>query len=132
MTTIRTEEPHYCSIEINHEEDWYDAIPQMVHPVTGTPFDLADVTLELYIRPVYDHSVLVKKLTSASSAGILIESAAEGLASIYLPKDMVDNLPIGEWDQFLRMLFTNPPLVGTLVKTIWRGPILIKPGRVDG
>lgn len=132
METIVTERPHACDIRVWHGEDWFDAIPQFVNPVTGAPFSLAGKTLRLFMRPSLNHATQFGS-TLSNNAGILIDNAASGLASIFYAKSSVEtNLPITTtataWEQFLRIDFTDPDL-GAVKKLIWTGKLFIHPAR---
>lgn len=131
---IRTERPHYCKVTIFQGEDWVDVIPQMIDPSTGDPFDLTGKNFDMYIRPTADFEDIILHLASTlfpNVAGkIVIEDAEQGLVLIHVDQAVVDALPLGEWQQFLNISFTDDDY-GYTTKTIWRGPCLILPDRVD-
>lgn len=127
---IVTEKPYVGRATVYHEEDWHDAIPQLVSPVTGDPYDLAACVLQIFIRPTFGHTTAIKLLTSTASTGprIIRDNVSLGLASIFMPKADVQLMPTGEWEHFCLLFFTDADL-GTLSKTLWRGPLIIRPGR---
>ena len=138
-TIIRTEHPASCLMKVWHGEDWYDAIPQMVDPSTGAPWNLSGVTLELFIRPSFNHATRFVLLTSVGSAGIDIEDAAFGLAAIHYSQANVEaNLPLTTqpadshigWEHFLRASFTDPD-AGSVKLHIWTGRCFVLPARDD-
>lgn len=125
--TIVTERPHAAMIRIWHGEDWYDALPQLVDNV-GLPLDVTNYTLELFTRPMLDHDVLLKLLTSVDGS-IQKEDAKLGLVNFYLPQaDVEATLPIGQWEQFLRMTWTDQ-ILGEVTKIIWTGKLIVFPAR---
>lgn len=89
------------------------------------PVDLTGKTLSLFIRPVYDHSVLIKKLSSGVEGGIQIDSAPNGYFTIILPQAQVSQIPIGVWDQFLVLSQAEEPRE----REVWRGQLVVSPGR---
>ncbi|MBN8994341.1 MAG: hypothetical protein J0H94_03880 [Rhizobiales bacterium] len=119
------------TLEIVADADWTDSLPPLL--LDGAPLDLADRILELYIRPTYDHTVLLKKLTSLGSAGIVVDDAAGGLASIYVERPViVSDLPVGRWMQFLvlREPVDDPDDIDSFsFREIWRGALVVHPGR---
>lgn len=127
MPTIETEKPHWCRLTVYHGEDWYDAIPQFIDG-EGEPYDLTGKTLALYMRPTFGHAEPL--LIATNGDGILIEDAASGYAAIFVSRaDVSANLPVGSWEQFLNLGFTDG-ILGAVVKTIWRGPLVVHPGNL--
>lgn len=135
MTNIKTEEPHECDIHVWHGEDWFDALPQLVDPMSGVPYDVTGVVFNLFMRPSLNHTTrFVPVLTSAAEAGIIIDDAAEGLISIFLAQaDVEAGLPITRgdsyWEQFLRMQFHDDDLDEDVKKILWTGKLFVHPAR---
>lgn len=129
---IVTEKPYWCRVQVWHGEHWYDPIPQWVDPVSGDPWDLTSVTLELIARPSANHATRLVLLTSTGSAGILKENAAQGLSAIsYSQANVEANLPITNkhgWEQFLRASFTDPD-IGAIKRILWEGPLIVHPAK---
>lgn len=136
MTTIVTERPHDCTIKVWHGEDWFDAIPQLVDPVTGEPYDVTDVLFELVVRPSFDHDTRLVLISSAGASGsrIIKQTPALGLINIFMPKARVEaELPVTNshgWQQFLRMTWVDAEL-GSMRKHLWTGTIIVFPARDD-
>lgn len=122
MTEFTSNTPfNELDIDIMQDADWNDAFE--ILEADDTPLDLTSLTLELYIRPAYDHTTLFKKLTSVASAGIVIDVAGEGLAHFFLDRAVIlSDIPIGEWKQFL--VLTE----GTTQTELWRGDMRVHPG----
>lgn len=133
---IVTERPHFCKMTVWHGETWYDPLPQLVDPISGEPFDVTDVTIELFIRPEPDHSTRFVLLTSVADAGIVKEDAEDGLIAIFYSQANVEaNLPVytgrGQgWGHFMRLSFTDADL-GAVKKLLWTGPCVVLPARDD-
>lgn len=133
MTSIITERPVDCTITIYHGEDWYDAVPQLVDPRDNSAIDVTDMLFELFCRPAFDHTTLFLLATSASEAGIFKEDAATGLIAFFKTQAAIEAaLPItinaSAWRQFLRITFVDVAY-GEVSKTVWRGPLIVMPGR---
>lgn len=111
-------------IDVERDADWYDPVPQLLDE-EGEPVDLTGKTLSLFVRPVYDHSVLIKKLSNGAEGGVQIENAALGYFTIFLPQAQVNELPIGVWDQFLVLSQSEAPQE----REVWRGQMIVHPGR---
>ena len=138
MAIIQTEGIYESTLRIYHGEDMVIALPVFVDPRTtvagdpssGTPFDLTGVTLELTIRPSFDHATRFQLLTSAGSAGIIKEAPTQGLAIIQLAQATVEaNIPISPsqgWAQFMTLAWTDDAL-GPLTKMFARGPCYVYP-----
>lgn len=110
-------------IDIPQDADWMD--PFQIVMANDQPFDLTGVLLELYIRPTYNHATLLKKLTSAGSAGIVIDDARNGMAYFSVDRAVVTaEVPIGAWNQFLVMTEA-----GVTQTEIWRGSMRVHPGK---
>jgi len=107
-------------IDISQGADWND--PFQIVEYNDAPVDLTGALLELYIRPRYAHDTLLKKLSSAGAAGIVIDDPSQGLAYFFLDRAIVlAELPIGEWQQF--MILSQ----GALQTELWRGEFRVHP-----
>lgn len=116
---------NYLAFEIARDEDWNDPLPVLKYSGTGDIIDLTGKTLSLYVRPTYDHSVILALLTQG--AGVVIDNAAMGLASIIVPRaDVITAFPVGRWDQFMVMQQS-----GLHFTELWRGPLIVKPGKIS-
>lgn len=131
-TTIITESPHWARLTIYKGEDLVEPVPQLVDGVSGEPFDLTGMGLHLYIRPTFDYETIIAYLSPTTSPpSIIVDDAENGLITLYLDRETrVEDLPIGRFEQFLDLVFVDDDL-GTLTKTIWRGPCLILPGNTS-
>lgn len=110
-----------------HDEDWNHSF----WLVDGTwARDLTGATLRLTIRPLYDHAAQIKVLTSDTGGGIVIDSAANGAASIFLAQVAVaTDLPVSPsqgWDQFLQVIYGSGA-----VEECWRGSLTVLPGKTS-
>lgn len=128
MPSVIVQPPYtQATIEIVHDADWDDPMPAILE--NGAPLNLTGKQLDLWIRPVYDHSVLLRRLSSAASLGgeIRFDNAAAGLASIYVPRVTVrTELPIGEWDHFLVLQEVSGD---TFYREVFRGRLKVWPGK---
>ena len=124
-----------CEIAVS--QDWFDPLPRFLEG--GEPLNLTGKTIEIFIRPTYDHSILIMKLTTANQS-IVIDDAPGGLASIRVSREVVAAtlplLPNGEaatYDHFcvLTEPFANSP-TGFLRRELFRGPMVVRPGRTTG
>jgi len=126
--TIKTEQPWYGRLTIFKGETLMEAVPQFTDS-TGNPFDLTDKRFDLYIRPdANDSAHLIAHLTSDSGGEIIITDAENGLVDIVVEVeaiDAADAYPVGEWWHFMDMTFDDPDY-GLSVKTVWRGPCIIR------
>ena len=130
MSTTHTVRTPYTvvKIEVAHDEDWYDAVPQLLDE-EGKPLDLTGKSLTLFIRPVYDHSILIKQLSIGS--GIQIDSAANGYFTFNVPQAQIAALPLlpngsaATYDQFLVLSQSAEPRE----IEVWRGQFVVHPAR---
>lgn len=70
------------------------------------PIDLTGLKLELFVRPRFDHSTLIRKLSTVVGEGgeIIIDNATKGAVSIAVTQaNVAASLPVGTWDYFLRL-----------------------------
>lgn len=96
---------NFCEVRdvtLRADEQWNEAF----WLVEGNlPLDLTGKTIELYIRPRFDHSVLIRKLTSAPGGEIIIDNATKGAAHIFVTAaNVAANIPVGVWDYFMRVV----------------------------
>ena len=63
---------------ISRAQDWYEALPQFLEG--DAPTDLTGKRVEVFIRPTYDHAILLMKL-STEDGSISIDEASEGRMS---------------------------------------------------
>jgi hypothetical protein len=125
---IRTEVPHWCGIEIWQSQDLYEAVPQMIDGETGEPLNLdafASLRFDLFIRSEFEYPTEIAFLTTGD--GIVFDDRANGLISIQRDRSIVNTWPIGEWVQWLNMVWTETG--SEVIKTLWRGPFIIHPGK---
>ena len=137
---IQTEGIYESVLRIYHGEDMVIALPAFVDPTTtvagdptsGTPVDITGVTIELTIRPSFDHATRFQLLTTAGSAGIIKEDPTMGMAIIKLAQATVEaNIPISPsqgWAQFMTLGWTDP-IMGALTKMFARGPCYVYPAK---
>jgi hypothetical protein len=100
-TLIVTERPHWCRATVWHGEDWYDAWPQLVHPVTGEG---------------------ILKETPASGLVSIFVTLEQVEAELPLTNGV-------EWQQFCRITFDDTQLGGDLRKLLWTGPLIVLPAK---
>lgn len=117
-----------CEIGIKRDEDWNDTVTlqRLMADGTTSNFDFSAVLqIDLYIRPTYDHSTLVKRLSSSLAfGGIVFDPAVTGMLQIFVSRaDVIASIPTGTWSQFL--VGTNNA-GGTF--EFWRGPLHVYPG----
>src|SRR5947207_13339340 len=137
---IQTEGIYDSVLRIYHGEDMVIALPAFVDPRTtvagdptsGDPFDITGVTIELTIRPSFEHTTRFQLLTTAGSAGIIKEAPTLGMAIIKLAQATVEaNIPISPpqgWAQFMTLGWTDGTL-GALTKMYARGPCYVYPAK---
>jgi hypothetical protein len=112
--------PHtYVKIEIVHDADWYDPMPALKR--NGVPIDLTNKYLYFYLRPDYDYAPAILTLQSPN-AGIEINDAVNGLATLEVPRATVQTIPVGAWKHYL--VLHDPTLPPPLqFSEIWRGDL---------
>lgn len=110
------------NITIRVDEQWNEAF----WLVEGNlPLNLTGKTIELYIRPRFDHSVQIRKLTSAPGGEIIVDNATKGAAHIFVTAaNVASGIPIGVWDYFMRVVNTSAD-----IKEWRRGTLTVRPGR---
>lgn len=115
---------------IAKDEDWLDQLPQFLDG--DLPTDLTGVTVEIYIRPVFDSVTLIKKLSTADG-NIVVDDVENGMLSINMARaDVIAQLPIGVWDHFCIQSQTESPngVPRTVYRERFRGPLVVHPGRI--
>ena len=119
--------PEISNITIRVDEQWNEAF----WLVEGNlPLDLTGKTIELYIRPRFDHATLIRKLTSAAGVDpgcgeIIIDNATKGAAHIFVTAaNVTAGIPVGVWDYFMRVVNTSDD-----IKEWRRGTLTVRPGR---
>jgi hypothetical protein len=120
-----------CEIQILRDEDWRDSIVLQRLTADGSQanLDFSDVAkLELFIRPLFDHDSLIKKLSSDPLAGgeIQFDRAVAGAMQITMSRaNVIAQIPTGTWVQFLDMTHDSG-----VVEELWRGPLIVYPGKI--
>ncbi|MGB3486685.1 MAG: hypothetical protein WBA37_11825 [Xanthobacteraceae bacterium] len=123
---------NYCEIQIVRDADWIDSVVLQQLNADGTKGDLdfsGISRFDLYIRPVYDHTQLIKLLSSdpSISGEILFSPIVPGRITFYVTRNVIiANLPIGKWNHFLVAAYAD----GT-TREFWRGDLLVHPGRLS-
>lgn len=108
--------------DVARDCDWADPFPYLTDGMD--PLDLTGKTLNLIVRPSFDHTTELLEISS-NQGGISIDNAVMGLASIYVAQGTIEiALPIGEWVHFARLI------EGSLVRELWRGPFVVHAGRI--
>lgn len=140
MTTPRVEKPYTAAtIEINQDEtlELNLTLMQINDDNTQSPYDLthggvvSSPNLEFIVRPRFDHTVLIKKLTSPAGGlgGIVIDDAAGGKIGLIVAQSTVAaELPVTiepayVWEYFLS------EIVAPKVTELLRGWFVVYPGR---
>lgn len=119
-------------IVISRDQDWNQ--PHWL--VEGTrPFNLTGCTVELWIRPTFNHATLIRCLSSDEDADdgggeIIIDDATKGAFHIAATRSIVvANIPISPlagWAQFLRVI------TGAAAEIEWwRGRLDVRAGSLD-
>lgn len=116
-------------IVISRDQDWNQ--PHWL--VDGTrPLDLTDCTVELWIRPAFNHATLIRCLSSDEEAEdgggeIIINDAELGSITILVPQATVEaEIPVSPsagWSHFLRIVTDG----GTVIEW-WRGSLVVRAG----
>ena len=113
------------TITISRDQDWN----QSFFLVDGTRArDLTDCTVEMHIRPTFDHATLIK-LLSSDTGEIIIDDAVHGAISIDMPRaDVVTDVPVSintGWSYFLRVIGVDDAEVEW-----FRGPLIVQAGKL--
>lgn len=128
------------TIEINQDETFELnlTLMQINDDNTQSPYDLTHggvVTapvLEFIIRPRWDHTTLIKKLTSPAGGGggVIIDNAALGQVGLYVDQDTVAaELPVTETPQPNDWEYFFSEIVAPKVTELMRGRFIVYPGR---
>lgn len=118
----------YVKLEILLDEDWSDSFALAEGE---RPLDLTGMRLELYCRPTFGHATLIKKLTTnpADDPTIFIEDPLKGAIYIFMMQDDVAAAFVpGRWEHFL-LLIEDADSPAPLAREIWRGGLIVHPGR---
>lgn len=118
-------------IEICMDEDWSDSF---FLTEGEKAIDLTGKRLELFCRPTFDHATLIRKLSTVTvgsvPAAIFNELPTLGAAYIFMPQSVVAATFVpGRWTHFLRLL-EDGVSAAPLVREVWRGDLIVHPGRV--
>jgi hypothetical protein len=64
---------------------------------------ITSINLDFYVRPRFDHTTLIKRLsTDPGIGGVILDDAATGKIGLYLEQSLVaTQLPVGVWQHFL-------------------------------
>lgn len=116
------------TIETNANEDFSLTLQLNMLNTDGseTPLDLTGYALEFYIRPRFNHSVIIKKLTIG--AGIAVNDAAGGIVTLRLAQSvvasdlLVSKAPADHWDYFFNAI------AGGGISELFRGPFVVHAG----
>jgi hypothetical protein len=117
-------------IEANANEDFDLSLElkYLTEDGTETPIDFGSTpVLEFYIRPRFDHSTIIKKLTVG--AGIMVDDAAAGKLTLYMAQAtvatdlLVSKMPAQHWDHFFNWINAGSVL------ELFRGPLVVHAGR---
>jgi hypothetical protein len=123
-------------IEANANEDFNLPLQLTRLNIDGSeaPIDLGtSPILEFVIRPRFDHSAIIKKLTAGTGsdgAGIVINDGTSGLITLYMPQAvvgttlLVSKTPAEHWNYFF-----NWTIPGTAISELFRGPLIVHAGR---
>jgi hypothetical protein len=104
------------------EADWDDPLPQLLDEYDD-PWDLTGITLDLWVRPTWNHTTLFLHLSTGDGT-IIVDNAASGLATIHVEQaTMETNVPPGRWQWFL------VASDGSFYKELARGDFYAHPGR---
>jgi hypothetical protein len=121
-----------CTIEIKRDEDWRDAVVLRRLMANGavTDFDFTQIErLDLYVRPVFDHSILIHQLSSTLAGGnqLSFDPLVPGELKIEMSRaSVIASIPTGHWDQFLVATYLDGS-----IEEFWRGPLLVHPGKIS-
>jgi hypothetical protein len=133
MTQAQFDRPYsWCDITIKKDEDWRESVVLQRLNEDGAPvdFDFTNVvSLDLYIRPKYDHSVLIRRVSSI--LGISGEVVFSGLlpghiAFVVSRASVIANIPVGIWSHFLVVSYSD-----NTTEELWRGNFTVLPGRTS-
>jgi hypothetical protein len=121
-----------CTIEIKRDEDWRDGVmlKRLLSDGSIASFDFSEIDrFDLYIRPVFDHGILIYRLSSPVADGnaIQFDPAMPGRLDFVVGRDdIIAWIPTGKWDQFLVATY-----VSGVTEEFWRGPLFVHPGKIS-
>lgn len=106
-----------------YNADLVDPLPQFLD-ADEEPLDLTGGVMELFVLPTWGHATLLFYASSAGSPhAITIDDADEGLATVHIAKDDIQEfLPVGKWQFFLRVTIAG------VVDELVRGDFYVWPG----
>lgn len=110
-------------IRIVADAPWNDSfsVTEFTRPL---PHDW--VSLELIIRPSYDHVSLIRKLTSVGvGAEIIIDDADRAEFSFRVAQSVVETFQRGQFVQMFRAVYSNDDFDSV---ELWRGAFIVDPG----
>lgn len=115
--------PPFCQWDftVTHTSDWWDPLPQLKNS-DGTPLDLTATVVQIFVRVRYGHETLIAFLTSVGDAGITIDDAEEGLATVHVDQADVADFPVGQWEWFMRLVHVSG------IREVARGQFYVLPG----
>lgn len=121
-----------CTMEIKRDEDWRNTVVLRRRMADGsvTDLDFANIArLDLFIRPEFDHTVLIRQLSSLLSLGneIQFSSAVPGEVKFIVPRaTVIASIPTGKWRHFLVATYND-----ATTEEFWRGPFIVHPGKIS-
>lgn len=128
--TIQIQPPFTtATLWVGRDQDFSEALPQILDG--GSPMNLTDKHLELWMLPSFDNTRLFLKLGTLTGE-ITYDDATQGLASVFAPRATVrTKLPptkSGGWVYFL--LLAESVGLSTFYSEILRGPLMVFDGNV--
>lgn len=121
----------YCEIQIKRDEDWREAVVlrRLMADGSEADMDFSTIgTIELFVRPLFDHSVLIARFSSdlGGGGGIQFSPAVPGRMSFLVSRaTVIAMLPVGTWDQFLVATYIDGS-----TEEFWRGKLIVHPARI--
>lgn len=123
-TTYVADPYNFVEIQIVRDADWRDSLPQFFDD--GVALDCTGQVLELYIRPTYDHSTLIKKLSTETGELVWVDESL-GKSAIEMPRaDVIADIPVGEWDIFAVLSADSPDTY----REPFRGKLIVHAGNI--
>ena len=124
---------------LSRAADWYEPLPQFLDGDVTQPTDLAGKRVEVFIRPTYDHAILLMKL-STEDGSISIDEASEGRMSFNVQRQTLSALPLAvmsdqaavyDWFCVESEPETSDPADGRREFERWRGRLSVYPARLS-
>jgi hypothetical protein len=107
--------------QIQQGSDWNDSFQILEATDAGNvPYPLTDCTIEMAIRPSYDHAAVIARLSTATG-NLIIEDAAQGIVQIFVLGGTVASYPAGRWTHVTRVLKAGE------ARALAYGPVIILP-----